>query len=111
MIVDELVSLIRFDMPATSKTALAGINKTISKITDSMKSLGIVSAVTSGIFAAFSVNAAKDATSLANLAQSTGVSVKEIEALGAVYEKMGGKAVAHTFLVFFVNEWEIVTVE
>lgn len=92
MIVDELVSLIRFDMPATSKTALAGINKTISKITDSMKSLGIVSAVTSGIFAAFSVNAAKDATSLANLAQSTGVSVKEIEALGAVYEKMGGSA-------------------
>ena len=31
--------------------------------------------------------------------------------VGAFYEKMGGKAVAHTFLVFFVNEWEIVTIE
>ena len=31
--------------------------------------------------------------------------------VGAFYEKMGGKAAAHTFLVFFVNEWEIVTVE
>lgn len=92
MIVDELVNLIRFDMPATSKTALAGVNKTISRITDQIKSLGIVSAVTSGIFAAFSVNAAKEATSLSNLSQSTGVAVKEIEALGAVYKELGGSA-------------------
>ena len=31
--------------------------------------------------------------------------------VGQFYEKMGGKSVAHTFLVFFVNEWEVVVVE
>ena len=92
MVIDELVSLIRFDMPATSKSALAGVSKTMSRITDQIKGLGIVSAVTSGIFAAFSVNAAKDATSLANLSESIGVNMQEIEALGAVYERMGGSA-------------------
>lgn len=92
MIVDELVSLIRFDMPSSSKTALSGVNKAVSKVTDSVKSLGIVSAVTSSIFAAFSVNAAKDVQNLNNLSKSTGVSVKEIEALGAMYRKVGGDA-------------------
>lgn len=31
--------------------------------------------------------------------------------VGAFYEKMGGKAAAHTFLVWFVNEAEVLTIE
>jgi len=31
--------------------------------------------------------------------------------VGEFYEKMGGRAVAHTFLVWFVNEAQVVTVE
>lgn len=31
--------------------------------------------------------------------------------VGQFYEKMGGKAAAHTFLVWFVNEAEVLTIE
>lgn len=90
MKIDELVSVIRFDMAASSKTALAGVDKAIGGITDRMKGLGIVSAITSGAFAAFSINAAKDATNLNNLSFSLGINRREIQALGAVYQKLGG---------------------
>lgn len=92
MVVDELVTLLQFDLPPQSRTALSGVDKAIGGITGKLKSLGIVSMVTSGVFAAFSVNAAREATSLANLSDAIGVSKKEIQSLGAVYKQLGGDA-------------------
>lgn len=92
MIVDELVSIIRFDMPGSSKAMLGKVDGIVSSITDKVKSLGIVSAVTSGLFAAFSVNAANEAMDLAKLSHSTGIATDEIEAMGAVYRAVGGDA-------------------
>lgn len=92
MVVDELVTLLQFDLPAQSRAALSSVDKAIGGITGKLKGLGIVSAVTSGLFAGFSVNAAREATSLANLSDAIGVNKAEIQALGAVYKQLGGNA-------------------
>lgn len=92
MVIDELVTRIAFDVPANCKSAMAGFEKSISSITDKLKSIGIVSAVTGGIFAAFSVNSADTAKAMANLSKSAGVAMNEIEALGNLYRMTGGDA-------------------
>lgn len=111
--VDELITVIRYEMDAHSKAVLEQVDKASEKatgrlnlqnkamrtvsgatgrLTDLVKSLGIASGVTSGIMAAWSINAGKEATRLTNLSQSTQVSIKDIQQLGSVYEQVGGDA-------------------
>ena len=113
IIVDELVSLIKYEMPASSKQALADADKASKKatgdanvmskafkgasgatgmLTGLIKDLGIASGVTSGILAAWSINAGKEANRLTNLSQATQVNIRDIQQLGSVYEQVGGDA-------------------
>lgn len=91
-VVDELVTIIRFDMPGESKRALNSVNKVVRGITDKIKTLGIVSAATSGIMAAWGINAGKSAQDMQNLAQSLGLHTDELQQLHGLYGQLGGDA-------------------
>lgn len=91
-VVDELITLIRFDMPDDAKRALNNVNKSVRGITDRFKTLGIVSAATSGVMAAWGINAGNTARNLTRLTDSTGLATDELQALGAMYERVGGSA-------------------
>lgn len=113
VVVDELVSLIKYEISSSSKQALADADKSSKKmiananlqskamraasgvtgrLVDHVKNLGIVSGVTSGIMAAWSINAGKEASRLTNLSQAAQVNVRDIQQLGSVYEQVGGNA-------------------
>lgn len=91
-IVDELAILINFQETAASKNVMAASGKAVSSLVDKVKLLGITSLVTSGIMAAWGVNAANSARDISNLAASTLNNTKEVQTLGLMYEQVGGKA-------------------
>jgi methyl-accepting chemotaxis protein len=64
--------------------------KTVNALSAGVKSLGAVTVATSGIMAAWGINAAKSAQTVSNLSHSLGLSTKEIQTMGSVYEQLGG---------------------
>lgn len=113
IVVDELVTLIKYEMDAHSKKILDDADKAskkgtanvnanskamkaatgvTSKLADTIKGLGVVSGVTSGIMAAWSINAGKEAARLSNLSQAVQLNMQDIQQLGSVYEQMNGDA-------------------
>jgi hypothetical protein len=94
MVVDELVTLIGFNMPASAKAALASAERSVDRVTSAVKSLGIASTVTSGVMAALTIHGGKEAANFTRLASSINGSVEEIQALESAFLQVGGKAEA-----------------
>lgn len=77
----------------TFKTSNNILNKTsgiISNVTDGLKSFGIISMVASGGMAAWGINASNSARDLTRLSHSLQLSTEEIQAMGSVYQQVGG---------------------
>ena len=112
-VIDELVTILRFDAPASSMKALEGVQKSVSNITDKIAGLGFASAITSTIMAAWGINAAGAAKDLNSLALATGANQKEIQQLQAMYAQVGGSAsdFARDAENFFNNTGQSLTIE
>lgn len=91
-VVDELVNIISFDVPAKAKSAVRSFEKSISSVTSKFTTLGVVSTVTGGIMSAFAINSADSVKALLNVTKATGTTMEAIESVGAIYRQTGGDA-------------------
>lgn len=69
--------------------AVGMAGRTIGAATDFLKNFGAVGMVTSGIMAAWNVNATNQAASLTSMAHSTQLSTRELQAMGSMYDRLG----------------------
>ncbi len=91
-IIDELVTIIRFDLPDSSSKAFDAAEAGVSSLTKHIKDLGIVSMSTGAVTAALSVNAAKNATELKKASEVTDLTTDRLQELGYIYQSVGGDA-------------------
>ncbi len=92
MVIDELVTLIRFDMPGNSAGTLKKAEGAVSSLTKRVRDLGIVSMATGALTAALGINAANEANDLQRAAEVTGLTTERLQQLESVYKSVGGSA-------------------
>lgn len=117
MIIDELITLIRFDMPKSSSSALDGANsrvenltksvsgfgkdadaafksseKGVSRFTRTIRDMGLASLAAGSLTAALGVNAANNANTLMYAADAANITTDRLQQLESVYRSVGGSA-------------------
>ncbi len=92
MVVDELITIIRFDMPGTSSGTLKKAEGAVSTLTKRVRDLGIVSMATGALTSALSINAADGANELLRASEITGLTTERLQQLESVYRSVGGEA-------------------
>lgn len=87
--IDKTTRMLNASWDKTAK----GINaakRATAGLTTGFKTLGVVSMVTSGVMAAWGVNAAKNASQLNKTSYSLQLSTDQVQEMGGVYEELGG---------------------
>ncbi len=92
MVIDELITLIRFDMPGTSAGTLKKAEGAVSSLTKRVRDLGIVSMATGALTAALGINAANEANDLQRASEVTGLTIERLQQIESVYKSVGGSA-------------------
>ncbi len=92
MVIDELITLIRFDMPGNSAGMLKKAEGAVSSLTKRVRDLGIVSMATGALTSALGVKASDNANELLLASESTDLTIERLQQLESVYRSVGGSA-------------------